>query len=383
MSVRRVAHILPFPGIGGTEHATLRIAQALTPYNFESVIVCLEDTHELRTFFGQAGFPIITVPAPQPSIRRGLSFLQSAAALAAQLRSLDIQLVHCADALAGYHASFAGALARIPVLCHIRNRHPDMTRRVRFYLRAVNHFAFVSRNTWEHFPIPVTERRGTVIYDGIEPVPDEALRSGAGAAAKIRAEFGISSDTRLIGMVARVSPQKDYETLIAAAARIVTAHPDTRFMVVGDYSGGDINRAYYAKLRVLLENSGMDRFFVFTGYRSDVPQFLNAFDVMVLSTHQEGLPLVLIEAMARGLPVVATAVDGIPELIEDGVNGLLYSHENSFALAEKLSYLLDHPQARVSLGNRGRQTVDQKFTVGKFAASVAELYQKLLTRRAG
>ena len=91
---------------------------------------------------------------------------------------------------------------------------------------------------------------------------------------------------------------------------------EAKFMVVGDYSSGEINRAYYAKIEGLLKSSGMTPWFVFTGYRQDVPDFLDAFDIAVLSTHQEGLPLVLLEGMARARPTVATAVDGIPEGLE-------------------------------------------------------------------
>jgi glycosyltransferase involved in cell wall biosynthesis len=377
--LRRIAHILPFPGIGGTEHATLRIAQAVAPHGYESIMVCLHDTESLRNLFAEGGFPITVWPATEPSIRHGKAFLDASRALAAEFKRLQVQLVHCSDALAGYYVAFAGYLAKLPVLCHIRNRHPEMSRRVRFYLRPVTHFAFVSKDTWRHFPLAVPERKGSVIYDGVTPVSEEALIAAKATAAGVRAEFGIAPEVKLIGMVARVSPQKDYETLITAASRVVAVHPEARFMIVGDYSSADLNRTYYAKLRELLEQSGMARYFIFTGYRSDVPRLLDAFDIAVLSTHQEGLPLVLLEGMARAKPTIATAVDGIPELI-DGTNGLLYPHGDAAKLSESLLDLLDHPETCDRLSMAGRKTVLSKFTTEKFTSSMVELYGRLLPK---
>jgi glycosyltransferase involved in cell wall biosynthesis len=371
MRIRRIAHVLPFPGIGGTEHATLRIARAVAQYGFESTIVCLHDTAVLREFF--AGFPLVFVPAPEPSVRHGIKFLAGSRTLATEFKRLKTDLVHCSDALAGYHAAFAGRLARLPVLCHVRNRHPEMAPRVQFVLRAVTHFAFVSKHTWNLFPLSVPAKKGTVVYDGVDPVVDPAL----GAGSRIRSEFGIGPAAKLIGMVARVSPQKDYETLIAAAAVVIERHPEARFMVVGDYAGGEINRTYYSKLLEILAKSGMARYFVFTGYRHDVPDFLDAIDIAVLSTHREGLPLVLLEGMARGRPTVATAVDGIPELI-DGANGLIYPHEDVNGLASRLLELLDNPENAARIGLAGRHTVLEKFTMQRFTESMLALYRHVL-----
>jgi glycosyltransferase involved in cell wall biosynthesis len=217
-----------------------------------------------------------------------------------------------------------------------------------------------------------------VIYDGVDPVPEEELRaSSAGAGASVRYEFGLAPNTKLIGMVARVSPQKDYETLIAAATRVVKSHPEARFIIVGDYSSAEISRTYYARLRALLAESGMSHYFVFTGYRADVPRFVDAFYVAVLSTHREGLPLVLLEGMVREKPAVATAVDGILELI-CGTNGLLCTHEDLAVLATHLLDLIEHPETCARIGRAARQTVLERFTTEKFTNSIVETYRRFL-----
>jgi glycosyltransferase involved in cell wall biosynthesis len=270
-------------------------------------------------------------------------------------------------------------MAGVPVLCHVRNRLEEMPHLGRLHLRPVSHFAFVSKHTWAQFPLYVPPGKGTVIYDGVDSAPGDPASDAlhAAAAAQVRAEFGFPDGAKLVGMVARVVPQKDYATMIAAASRVVHAHPEVRFLVVGDHSGTEISRAHYAEIRAILDRSGMTPWFVFTGYRRDVPGFLDAFDIAVLSTHHEGLPLVLLESMARARPTVATAVDGIPELI-DGTNGLLHPHGDAEALAAHLLNLLDHPEAGARIGRAARQTVLEKFTTRQFTDCIVELYTRML-----
>jgi glycosyltransferase involved in cell wall biosynthesis len=118
--------------------------------------------------------------------------------------------------------------------------------------------------------------------------------------------------------------------------------------------------------------------FLFTGFRTDVARLMRAFDVFVLSTHFEGLPLVVLEAMAMGLPVVATAVNGIPEVIDRDEVGLLFPHEDSAALARHLVALLTDPARAASVGAAGREAVRERFGTEAFARNVTRLYADAL-----
>jgi glycosyltransferase involved in cell wall biosynthesis len=375
-NIKRVGHILPFPGIGGTEVAALRIMKTLEPFGFESVAICLHDFAPLRELFRAAGIPSPHWAPPQPSYRHAARFLAASRSLAAEFRRLRLDLIHCQDYGAALHTALAGRLAGVPVLCHVRNRHPKIPRRERAFLIPVSHFVFVSQSTWEQFGCPVQRGKGSVVHCGVEVLSDAELAALQGSSGDVRAEFGLPPDAKLVGMVARVAPQKDFDTLIRAAVGVIGCRPETRFLVVGDT---DIQHSHYEQVHKWLFGAGMEKHFVFTGHRADVSRLMSALDVAVLSTHFEGLPHVLLQAMALGKPVVATAVDGIPELISHNVTGLLYPHGDAEALAQRLVDLLDDPELAAQIGRAARRSIQADFSEERFAGDIAALYARLLT----
>jgi glycosyltransferase involved in cell wall biosynthesis len=179
-------------------------------------------------------------------------------------------------------------------------------------------------------------------------------------------------------MVARVSPQKDFVTLARAARRVAAARPDARFVVVGDYQTEPAYREHYELVRRELAEQGVAGRFVFAGFRRDVPRFVAAMDVFVLCTHFEGLPLVLLEGMAQAKPTVATAVDGIPELVRHGETGLLHRHEDDADLARQLELVLADRALAAGLGAAGRHAVETFWTGERFARDMVGLYARML-----
>lgn len=372
-----IAHILPYPSVGGTEHATLRIAKAIDPARFTSMAFCLADAEPVRAVVTEAGIPCASYDPPVPSYRHGAAFIRSSWKVACELMRRRVDLVHCADLLAAHQVALAGRLAGLPVLCHIRNRFEKISHRDRSFLWPVHRFVFVSQNTWRHFGYQVSARRGTVVYDGID-VPDcadttEDKRS-------VRRELGIPEHAPIIGMMARVAPQKDFGTLGRAAVRILRSEPEARFLIAGDFASRE-NGEHYRLVRADLEARGVADAFIFTGYRHDVSRLLKALDVFVLSTHCEGLPLVILEAMARATPVVATAVDGVPEIVHDDQSGLLFLHEDHETLARHILGLLDDRDRARRLGEAGRALVRSAFSSTQFAAGMNAVYDGLLTGR--
>jgi len=374
-----IAHIMPWSSVAGTEHATLRIAQAVDGAHFNSVFFYLEDAPAVGEFFNSAGFKVVSYQPIEPSYRHPKPFLRDALRLGREFRRRNISLVHCADLTAGYHTALAGRLARIPVLCHVRNRNAELSRRDCSFLRPVTKFVFVSRDTWKHFACQVPARRGVVVYDGIDVVKG----NGAEADQEVRRELAIGGATKVIGMVARVSPQKDYMTLARAAARVVSVRQDVLFLIVGDYSSVEVHRQHYEKVRQALAENQVESYFMFTGFREDVARLIGTMNLFVLSTHYEGLPLVLLEAMAQGKPVVATDVDGIPELVIDGQTGLLHAHDDDAQLAEHLLALLQNEERARLIGEAGRQFVQTAFTREQFAGNMTNLYRSLLGSKPG
>jgi glycosyltransferase involved in cell wall biosynthesis len=378
--VYNVAHVLPWPSVGGTELATLRIAQAVEPSGFRGVAFCLAEAEPVRELFRAGGFETVAYEPVPPSYLHPRAFLRNSLALAREFRRRRVRLVHCSDVLAGFYAALAGRLAGVPVLCHVRCVFEEVPRRERGFLAPVTKFAFVSRDAWRRFGHKVSARRGLVVYDGVEVgahARDEEARAG------VRREFGLDADAKIVGMVARVAPAKDFETLAKAAARVLEVEPGVRFMVVGDNSREAPYRAHYEEVRAMLDARGLTRSFIFTGFREDVARLINAFDVFVLSTHGEGLPLVILEALARGVPVAATEVGGIPEVVRHGETGLLHAHGDDAALAEHLRALLSDEARAAALGEAGRRHVGSEFGRERFAREMTSLYRELLGERAG
>jgi glycosyltransferase involved in cell wall biosynthesis len=375
---RTVAHFMPWAGIGGTEHATVRIAHAVRDRGFHSIAFCRDDAPEVHDFFRAADIPTVSYHLTELSLRAPIPFARNTRAIARDLKRLGVDLLHCADVDAGIEAGLAGGVAQLPVLCHVRNPVLTISRRERMLLSPVSRFVFVSRDTWSTFGLKVGAERGRVLYDGIVPSAD----ASAALRAEVRRELALGPDTPVVGMTARVSPQKDYVTLARAAAKVREAVPDVRFVIVGDHSEHAAHREHFALVRGELERLDVMDAFVFTGFRSDVARVMSAFDVFVLSTHFEGLPLVVLEAMSVGLPVVATAVNGIPEVIDSEETGLLYAHEDADGLARHLTAMLTDRARAAQVGAAGREAVRRRFGMETFAENVAALYAETLGARA-
>jgi glycosyltransferase involved in cell wall biosynthesis len=185
------------------------------------------------------------------------------------------------------------------------------------------------------------------------------------------------TDAVIAGMFARVNPQKDYPTLIRAAALLRESNPALRFLIVGDNERVDTNRRHFSEVEDLARRAGVLDRFVFTGFRVDVQRMMLAADLSVLCTHFEGLPLVLIEAMAAGLPCVATAVDGIPEALADGVTGLLHQHGDAEGLAAAIASLIAVPARSKAMGAAARVEAEKRFSHNRFARDLRALYDGL------
>ena len=372
-----VAHVMPWTGVGGTEHATLRAIRAVGE-GFRHTVFCLPWAPRVEEFFKAAG--IETAVWYPEHTRWGYvrGFLYRARELARELGRRQVQLVHCADVGAAPLGGLAGRIAGVPALCHVRNRYPEIQPRAdRRWLWTVSRFAFVSQATWRRFGYRVSARRGVVVYDGIA-LPD-SLGSTAGR-ADVRRQLGIPVQAPVVGMVARVEPQKDYETLAAAAARLRRVYPDVRVVVVGGISAPEESRRHFAIVQGWLDAYGMRDCFLFTDYREDITRLMQAMDVFVLSTHHEGLPLVILEAMAAGIPVVATAVDGVPEVIRHGETGLLTGHRDAEGLAKAIGSVLRDAEFARRLGSNACADVASRFSVEAFGAAMRRVYGSMLRR---
>jgi glycosyltransferase involved in cell wall biosynthesis len=213
--------------------------------------------------------------------------------------------------------------------------------------------------------------RITVIENGIELA---RYRPAADRAA-LRRRLGLDPARRYVAHVARFHPIKDQATLLRAFARVAAARPDVDLLLAGD---GPLR----GELEALARREGLDGRVKFLGVRSDVPELLPAADVFALTSVSEAASLTLLEAMACGLPAVVTAVGGNPEVVRDGVEGLLVPRGDAAAAAAALLRLLDDPAGAARMGAAGRARVEERYQLGRTVGAYLALYEQLCRGRA-
>lgn len=360
---------------GGVEIATLRLTAA-TNAQFRHVAFCTHDAVKLRNLFEKQGVETVAYALPEPSLRHARRYYMESLALARQIQESGADIVHFSDIFAAHYGSFAALLAHTRIICHVRISYPHLTLRHRLPLLPVHSFIFVSGEAMRTFSMSLPRAKARVIYDPIEVATADMNESNAA----VRCELGVPPGCALVGMVARVAPQKDFFTLASAAAEILSKFPDTRFLVVGENSGADSHRHHYEEVVQRLNELGILSSFIFTGYRNDVPRLISAMDIFVLCTHREGFPLSILESMAMRKPVVATAVGGVPEIVKHGVTGYLHQHGNSKELAEAIIHLIENPEEVRRIGDAGYEHVRQNHSRQKFVDEISRAYSDVMRR---
>jgi glycosyltransferase involved in cell wall biosynthesis len=208
----------------------------------------------------------------------------------------------------------------------------------------------------------------------IENAIDTAQFQRQHSTSAAKRKLGFNPERRLIGAVGRLSPEKGFDVLIRAVGLLVSSGADVDLAIAGD--GDD-----QARLTGLIADLGLSDRVRLLGYRSDARQLYEAFDVFALSSYREGLPNVVLEAMALETPVVATAIAGVPRVISDQQNGLLVPAGDVAALAGALGRVLGDVVLAQRLSQAGRQTIEQRFSFGRRMQKVARVYDELLGTR--
>ena len=291
---------------------------------------------------------------------------------------IDPDLIHYNDpAVSGI---LAGRVRRHPALV-VTHHTPELDRGYNWRGRLLERLAFARCEPHVIFTSE-NDRRTGIEKDGIRAEQSAVIPYGVDLEAfeesfdktEICQEFNIPLEHRIVGNVARLVEQKGHDYLIAAAEIVLSNFKEVTFVVVGD---GHIRENLASKVA----HAGLSEHFVFTGQRSDVPRLLSAFDVFVMPSLFEGLCMAVLEALAAGVPVVATPVGGIPSSVVDGETGTLVPPRDAKALAEAILWMLDHPEEAGHMGMRGRQRVEEQFTVQAMVVGTEAVYERLLYRR--
>jgi glycosyltransferase involved in cell wall biosynthesis len=224
------------------------------------------------------------------------------------------------------------------------------------------------------YTCPVDENKVMVIPGGINA---DSYRIDHEDTKNLRTELGIPENSLIIGAIARIDRAKGFTELVNAFAGLSESMGDTLLVIVGEPTFGEEN--YGKELRELVNSLGLKDRVIFTGYRSDIPKLFSLFDIFALPSHEEAFGYVYIEAMASGLPVIATNSGGALDIISNGETGFLIPPKDVAALRDALIKLLSDHQLRKSFGVRGRKKVDDKFSESEILQKYEDEYYSLLT----
>ncbi len=390
----RVLHPITRLIIGGAQENTMLTAQLMNhtdPYKgrYDVEVVSGPQTGPEGSLIEEVRERGVNLTI-MPEMVRQISSGQDAKALInlrAMMRGKEghpaYEIVHTHSSKAGVLGRLAAKWAGVPVIVHTVHGwsfHDKMSpRKKAMYVlleklgeRVGDAMIVVSPKDIEKGLAEGISRREqyTVIRSGIEL---ERFGHPQVARAEMRAQLGIPTDAPVVGSVTRLSAQKAPLDLVAAFAKIHRERPDAWFVVVGD---GPLRAEVEAELRT----TGIADRTILTGLRRDVPELMATFDVFVLTSLWEGLPRVLPQAMATGLPIVCTQADGSAEAVTEGGNGFLVPRGDTAQMAAKVVLLLNDSALRQKMGVAGRAHAPE-FSVTTMVAEIDKLYTRLLREK--
>jgi glycosyltransferase involved in cell wall biosynthesis len=366
----RLVHLTASPFFGGPERQMLGLARAL-PAEYEVAFVSFAEGGRCEPFLDhvrRAGFTGLRLAHDTPNLpaahRELTDFLRDFGA--------DVLLCH------GYKANLVGRLAArkagVPVVAVARGwtgqdfRVRCYDRLDRLFLHRFDRVVAVSEGMARAVRAAgVPAHKVRVIRNSARA---DAFRDPDPAVRRRMEKLFPRPGERLILSAHRLTPDKGTHVLIEAARQVVTADPGARFAVCGD-------GASRPELERQVRDAGLAEVFVFAGFRTDLDEWMPNADLFVLPSFNEGLPNVVLEACACGVPVVATAVFGTPEVLHDGRNGFLVPAGDADALADRIARLLADPERRRAMGAAGRELVRERFTFEAQARAYQELFTEL------
>jgi glycosyltransferase involved in cell wall biosynthesis len=352
-----VVHVTPGLDMGGLEKLLVEFAHHTNRDRFALRFVVLGNRGVLAEDIEACGWPVTVMGQPD-GLRPSLVLR-----LARCLRHWQADVLHTHDDRAHLYGTLAGRLARVPRVVHTRHgRSPRLSHRQKILVRAAARLI-------DHFVCVSADSARLAVQQGVRADKVQAICNG------IDTQHFAFSGPQPGGpavLVARLSPEKDIDTLLHAAALVVKRDPAFRLEIAGDGPCG-------AALRQTCSALGLEEHVRFLGQMRDVPGLLARAGMCVLSSRSEGISLTLLEAMACGLPLVATCVGGNPDVIVDGQTGILVPPENPPALAEALLRLRHDPQSCVRFGEAGRRRVEESFDIRRMVAQYENLYQGVNT----
>jgi glycosyltransferase involved in cell wall biosynthesis len=361
--------------LGGAEISLLTLMSHLDRQRYVSVLLTKGEgglTERAR----RDGTMVLRQTFEWPRWRKPWKFPGSVLQIIRTMRSQSVSVVHTNCDYSLRYASLACRVTGVPFVAHVRDfmrawfeaPHLDALKQAH---RVVANSQATARACREAGIEPDKIR---MIYNPVDvdffqqPVPD--------AAAQLRANLGIAAEELIVGIVGQIAPIKGHEDFITAAYQLLDRYPSAHFVICGAAYTPQVQE-FEDYLRQLIVQSGSSDRFHFIGFRDDVPAVLQALDVLVVPSWTESFGRVVVEGLAAGCPIVATCAGGIPEIIEDGVTGLLVPPKEPDMLADAILRLANDSSLRDQFRINGRSRA-QDFGIQQHVDQVQALYDELL-----
>jgi glycosyltransferase involved in cell wall biosynthesis len=295
--------------------------------------------------------------------------------LAYFIRNNNFALVHANDVHSAQYSVLAARLARVPSIIHIRNIGLED------WLGWKNKliFKFATKT------IAISKETKTSLHNvGISPNKIELIPNAVDldkfnedvSGKPFREELGVSDTQILIGVVGRIAPHKGQDIFIESITDILNSFSNSKFVIVGEDTTRNDN--FMNHLQELITQFKLEKKVYFSGFKPDIPQVMKALDILVVPSLNEAFGRVVIEAMAMKTPVIATIVGGIPDIIEDGINGFLISPNNPTTLSEAVVKLLSNNNLHDRISQHGKKTVEKDYSVSTHIKKIQTLYRSVI-----
>ena len=381
----RIVRVIARLNVGGPAVYTISLTAGLDPAQFRQWLVTgVAAPHEGDMLADAAARGVTPIVVPQLGRAiDGRDDLRAFIALVRLFRQLRPDIVETHTAKAGVVGRLAAWAAGVPVTVHTFHGHvfhsyfsPARSALVRWIER------LLALRTTRIIALGPAQRAEILGYGVGRPeqivaapigLDLEPYRASERHRGRLRAELGIGPETKLVGIVARLTAIKAHEVFLRAAAAVRRQHPDTQLVVVGAGERRD-------ELARLAGEYGLDQAVHWLGWRRDLPKVYADLDVVALTSRNEGMPTTLVEAMAAGRPVVATRVGGVPTLVTHGETGLLAASGDANALAAAMLTVLNNRQYGERLGGAARAAVYPAYDLSAFLPRMAELYRRLVAQ---
>lgn len=385
----KIAILDQSPDLGGAEVSTLTFLERMDRSRFDATVI-LPFEGPFSRALEKIGVPvrIIRLPMGLVRLKRGkpfraflflcLSFFVIQIfllKLCLYLRRNRFQLVVTNTIKAHLYGSLAARLCSIPLLWRFHDilSTPDFSS---FLVQWVVFFGkifpgkilAVSRTTGDSLIEKGIDRKKIeILFNGI----DEKRFEINTRFKDIREEYQLENGAKLVGCIGRIIPQKGQKIFLSAIPGVIRERPETFFLLIGEVFLGE--ETYQKELLELIERNGIEKRVLMTGFRSDIEDVIRSLDIVVLpSIAPEAFGLALLEAMALKKPVIASDIGGIKEIIEDGVHGFLVEPDRPGLLAERILYLLKHPDTADRMAERAKERVRQRFSLAQFITGMEQ-----------